>query len=45
MRLKIDLKVIKLHQEMQKTMKYWKVELIEAKSYRNCKTFGIPKMV
>ena len=33
MRLKIDLKVIKLHQEMQKTMKSWKVELKEAKTW------------
>ena len=32
MRLKIDLEVITLHQEMQKTMKSWKVELIEAKT-------------
>ena len=32
MRLKIDLEVTKLHQEMQKTMKSWKVELNEAKT-------------
>ena len=32
MRLKIDLEMIKRHQEMQKTMKSWKVELNEAKT-------------
>ena len=32
MRLKIDLEMIKLHQEMQKAMKSWKVELNEAKT-------------